>query len=112
MRSRHCINAQSVAANTSTDTPTHTQAVPQQVMDKDGVGRYSTVLDGLQWVSNHVALNGVASAVVVMSLAGNRSASVNEAINIIGEVRKYGDDRLLLQCTCSWHDTFTRWNRD
>ena len=52
-----------------------------KVLDKNGAGSYSTIINGLGWVKNHVATNKIQSAIVSVSLAGPRSAALNDAVS-------------------------------
>lgn len=51
---------------------------PVKVMGDDGSGSYSAIIDGMEWVRNHVAANKW-RAVVIMSLGGPLSQSLNDA---------------------------------
>lgn len=53
--------------------------VPVQVLDCDGSGRVSGVIDGLQWAMRDAAQHG-GNAVAVMSLNGGHSHILNFAV--------------------------------
>ncbi|GAX76716.1 hypothetical protein CEUSTIGMA_g4162.t1 [Chlamydomonas eustigma] len=51
-----------------------------KVLDSSGSGSYSDIISGLGWVSNYVSNHGIQSAVVSMSLSGDRSQALNDAV--------------------------------
>lgn len=53
---------------------------PVKTMSDNGSGSYSSIIAGLQWVLQDVAQNGYWPAVVSMSLGGDFSQSLNDAV--------------------------------
>lgn len=54
-----------------------------KVLGKDGGGSFSGIIDGLRWVAQDVASNGGWPAVASLSLGGDRSKSLDEAVESV-----------------------------
>ena len=52
-----------------------------RVLSCEGSGYYSWVINGLNWIQNHVKTNGIDKAVVSMSLGGGYSKTLNQVVN-------------------------------
>ena len=53
---------------------------PVKVLANDGSGAYSNIISGLRWVKEDVNANGGWPAVVSLSLGGDRSKSMDDAV--------------------------------
>lgn len=57
-----------------------------QVMDASGSGSYSVIIQGMQWVHDYVTANNIQGAVVTLSVGGERSTSMNAAVDDLAAV--------------------------
>uniref|UniRef100_A0A383V4M1 Peptidase S8/S53 domain-containing protein n=1 Tax=Tetradesmus obliquus TaxID=3088 RepID=A0A383V4M1_TETOB len=79
---------------------------PVKALGADGSGSFSNILAALNWVKNHKQRNNIQSAVIVMSLAGPKSQSLNDAIEAVAAagivpVIAAGNNRGADACTIS-----------
>jgi len=54
-----------------------------KVLGANGGGSFSGIIEGLRWVSQHVAANGGWPAVASLSLGGDRSKSIDDAVEAV-----------------------------
>ncbi len=54
-----------------------------KVLGNDGSGSFSGIIDGLRWVAQDVAANGGWPAVASLSLGGDRSKSLDDAVEAV-----------------------------
>jgi subtilisin family serine protease len=54
---------------------------PVAVLGCNGSGSFSNIISGINWVKNHVTQNSIKKAVVNMSIGGNRSSILNDAVS-------------------------------
>ena len=58
---------------------------PVRILDGDGKGKSSSILEALDWIAARVAENGGRRSVVSMSLGGPRSGAVDDAVTEMAE---------------------------